>query len=61
MNSGVTGLGSAGGGLRRVALTGETVARWTVNERGGEWCGECRGGAAEGCMEEGNGGAVDSV
>ena len=61
MNSGVTGVESAGGGLRRVALRRETVARWTVYEFWGDWCGECRGGAAEGCIEEGNGGAVDSV
>ena len=48
MNSGVCGVESAGGGLRRVALRRETVARWTVYERWGEWCGVCRGGDAEG-------------
>ena len=61
MNSGVTGVESAGGGLRRVALRRETVARWTVYEFWGDWCGECRWGAAEGCIEEGNGGAMGSV
>ena len=61
MNSGVTGVESAGGGLRRVALRRETVAWWTVYEFWGVWCGECQGGASEGCIEEGSGGAVDSV
>ena len=61
MKFGLTGLESAGGGLRRVALRRETVARWAVYERRDEWCGECRGGAAEGCIEEGNRCAVDSV
>ena len=41
MNSGVTGVESAGGGLRRVALRREAVARWALYERGREWCGEC--------------------
>ena len=58
MNLWVSGVESAGGGLRRVALRRETVARWAVYERGGDWCGECQGGAAEGCIEEGNGGAL---
>ena len=53
MNSGVTGVESAGGGLRRVALGGEAVARWAVYERGDEWCVELRGWAAEGCIDGG--------
>ena len=58
MYFGVTGVASAGGGLRRVALRRETVARWTVYGFWGDGCGECRGRAAEGCIEEGNGGAM---
>ena len=36
MNFGVSGVECAGGGLRRVAFRGETVARWTEYERGCE-------------------------
>ena len=61
MNFGVSGVESAGGWLRRVALRRETVARWTVYERDGEWCGECLVRAAEGCIDGGIGGAMDSV
>ena len=53
MHAEVTGVESAGGGLRRVALGGEAVARWAVYERGGEWCVELRGWAAEGCIDGG--------
>ena len=52
MNFGVTGVESASGGLRRVACSGEAVARWTVDECGGEWCGVWWGVAAEVCNEE---------